>query len=82
MTETLWRKGVTALSKYEPLWKALEENCGHVIRLSFMGIKVILGFEIDHSFLNYKKEAVQSGYEVDKISLKEKHVIFRKINQP
>jgi hypothetical protein len=68
------------LSKYEPLWKALEENGNHLIRLSFKEIEVILGFEIDHSFLNYKKEAAQFGYQVDKISLKEKYVIFHKIN--
>jgi len=71
---------VTALSKYEPLWKALKENGGQSIRLSFEEIKVILEFEIDHSFLNYKKEAAQFGYQVDKISLKEKHITFHKIN--
>ena len=42
-------------------------------------IKNILGFEIDHSFLNYKKELKEYGYEVGKISMKEKTIIFNKI---
>lgn len=74
------REVAPALSKYEPLWKALEEKGGQSIRLSFEEIKGILGFVIDHSFLNYKKEAAQFGYQVGKISLKEKHVTFHKIN--
>ena len=44
-------------------------------------IKNVLGFEIDHSFLNYKKELLEYGYEVFKISLKEKTVLFNKINK-
>ena len=34
---------------------------------------------MDHSFLNYKKEAEQFGYRVEKISLKEKWVRFVRI---
>ena len=34
---------------------------------------------INHSFLTYKKEAKEFGYEVGKISMKEKTVIFNKI---
>lgn len=48
-------------------------------KLSYEEIKNILGFEIDHSFLTYKKELVEYGYEVGKISLKEKTVIINKI---
>lgn len=69
------------MSKYEPLWKALEENGGQLLRFSFDEIKGILGFEMDHSFLNYKKEAAQFGYQVGKISLKEKHVTFHKMKE-
>ncbi|OIL35748.1 hypothetical protein ATX10_04230 [Oenococcus oeni] len=47
--------------------------------LSFEQIKQILGFEIDHSFLNYKKELPDYGYSVSKISLKNKTVKFSKI---
>ncbi len=39
----------------------------------------ILGFAIDHSFLTYKKELKEYGYEVSKISMKRKTVIFNKI---
>ena len=42
-------------------------------------IKNILGLKIDHSFLKYKKELESYGYKVDKISLKEKYIIFRKL---
>ena len=46
---------------------------------SYDEIKEILGFDIDHSFLNCKKELKQYGYEVEKISMKEKSVTFAKI---
>mgnify|MGYP007066369937 FL=1 len=49
------------------------------IKLSFAEIRDIIGIEIDHSFLNYKKELMQYGYQVGKISLKEKTVIFNKM---
>ena len=67
------------MSKYEPLWKYLKENKKENYQLSYEEIKTILGFEIDHSFLTYKKEAKEYGYEVSKISLKEKIVKFNKI---
>lgn len=67
------------MSKYEPLWKYLKDNNKENYKLSYDEIKNIIGFEIDHSFLNYKKEAKDFGYEVSKISMKEKTVIFKKI---
>lgn len=67
------------MSKYEPLWKYLKDNGKDVCKLSYAEIKEILGFEIDHSFLTYKKEAKEYGYEVAKISMKEKTVTFSKI---
>lgn len=67
------------MSKYEALWKYLKENDKSSYKLSYEEIKGILGFDIDHSFLTYKKEAKEYGYEVGKISLKEKTVIFNKI---
>ncbi len=66
------------MSKYEPLWIYLKENNKDDLNLSFKEIKNILGFDIDHSFLTYKKEAKEYGYEVGKISMKEKTVIFNK----
>ncbi len=44
--------------------------------LTYEEIKSILGFEIGHSFLTYKKELKEYGYEVGKISMKEKTVTF------
>ncbi len=67
------------MSKYEPLWKYLKVNSKENYKLSYEEIKSILGFNIDHSFLNYKKEAKEYGYEVGKISMKEKTVIFNRI---
>jgi hypothetical protein len=70
------------MSKYDPLWKSLSENGASPILLSFEEIRQILGFEIDHSFLNYKKEAKQFGYQVEKISLKAKTVLFCRTDEP
>ena len=67
------------MSKYEPLWRYLKENEMNEYQLSFEEIKNILGFELDHSFLTYKTELKEYGYEVEKISMKKKIVIFRKI---
>lgn len=67
------------MSKYESLWKFLKESNKENYKLSYEEIKNILGFDIDHSFLTYKKEAKEYGYEVGKISMKDKTVIFNKI---
>lgn len=67
------------MSKYESLWKYIKENKKESYKLSYEEVKNILGFNIDHSFLTYKKELKEYGYEIEKISLKEKIVIFHKI---
>ncbi len=67
------------MSKYEPLWKYLKEKNKNNYKLSYEEIRNILGFDIDHSFLTYKKESKEYGYEVSKISMKDKTVIFNKI---
>ena len=67
------------MSKYEPLWKYLKEANKESYKLSYDEIKKVLGFEIEHSFLTYKKELKEYGYEVGKISMKEKTIIFNKI---
>ncbi len=67
------------MSKYEPLWKYLKENKKDNYKLSYEEINSILRFDIDHSFLTYKKESKEYGYEVGKISIKEKTIIFNKI---
>lgn len=67
------------MSKYNALWEFVGKNEETTFQLSFEQIQTILGFEIDHSFLNYKKELTEYGYQVGKISLKGKTVIFNKI---
>ncbi len=67
------------MSKYEPLWNWLKENDRDDYKLSYEEMNEIMRFELDHSFLNYKKEAKEYGYEVGKISMKEKTVLFHKI---
>lgn len=66
------------MSKYNPLWEYVQQNGNPQIKLSFDEIRDVLGTEIDHSFLNYKKELIEYGYQVGRISLKEKTVIFNK----
>lgn len=67
------------MSKYDPLWQYIQNNKNDLITLSFEEIKNIIGFKIDHSFLNYKKELEKYGYKVGKISLKENKVEFIKL---
>ncbi len=66
------------MSKYEPLWKWIKENGTDSLKLTFGEIEKIAGLPIDHSFLNYKKELLDYGFKVGKISLKEQTVAFSK----
>jgi len=66
------------MSKYEPLWNYIKDNKQDNYKLTYEEIKSILGFEIDHSLI-YKKELKNYGYEIKKISMKEKTVIFSKM---
>lgn len=69
------------MSKYQKLWNYIK-NCGNdEIIISFEDVKNICGFEIDHSFLQHKKELKNFGYEVKKISLKNKTLQFIKFGQ-
>jgi hypothetical protein len=68
------------MSKYQPLWESVGERTEPTFRLSFEAIREILGFEIDHSFLNAKKELLSRGYQVGKISLKNKTVDFVRVD--
>lgn len=73
------REETGIMSKYNELWEYVGKKEDMSFKLTFAQVQEILGFEIDHSFLNYKKELIAYGYEVGKISLKEKTVIFNKI---
>ncbi len=67
------------MSKYEPLWNYLKDNNKDSYKLTYEEMENILGFPIDHSFLTYKKELISYGYEVTKISMKDKTVLFNKL---
>ena len=64
------------MSKYKLLWEHIKKDNGNELKLTFIDIEKILGFPIDHSFLNYKKELIDYGYKVEKTSLKEKYIIL------
>ena len=57
------------MNKYESLWKWIQENGTDSFKLTFDEIEKIAGLPIDHSFLNSKKELLNDGYKVGKISL-------------
>jgi len=67
------------MSKYSPLWEYVQGNGSQSFKLSFEEIEDIAGIPIDHSFLKYKNELTEYGYQVGKISMKEQTVIFHKI---
>ncbi len=66
------------MSKYEPLWNYVKEKENDFI-LNYEQVEKILGFPIDHSFLTFKKELTNYGWQVGKISTKNKNVEFIKI---
>ena len=66
------------MSKYNKLWQYISANKKDKYILSYDEIESILGFSIDHSFLTYKKELINYGYEVSKISIKNKQVIIER----
>ena len=69
------------MSKYEPVWKWIQENGTDKFSLTYVEIEKIAGIPIDHSFLTYKKELTEYGYKVGKISMKEQKVIFEKLEE-
>ncbi len=66
------------MSKYNALWEYVKNNGSRSFKLTFDEIRDIAGVPIDHSFLKYKKELAEYGYEVGKISMKEQTVVFNK----
>lgn len=68
------------MSKYNHLWEYVQKNESTSFKLTFAEIQSIAGIPIDHSFLKYKKELTEYGWQVGKISMKEQTVIFNKID--
>ncbi|MDW2798297.1 hypothetical protein RZO55_12005 [Clostridium boliviensis] len=67
------------MSKYNALWEYVKKNGSPSFKLTFDEISEIAGIPLDHSFLTYKKELAEYGYQVGKISMKEKTVIFNSL---
>lgn len=66
------------MSKYDNLWLYVAESGSDKMILSYEDIEKIAGVPIDHSFLTYKKELLEYGYKVGKISMKNKTIEFNK----
>ena len=47
--------------------------------MTYAQIEELAGVPIDHSFLKFKKELLDYGYQVGKISMKEEIVAFEKV---
>lgn len=67
------------MSKYDQLWQYIKDNKTSDFELSFDEVEKAAGLPIDHSFLRYKKELLDYGFEVKKISLKNKTVKFHQL---
>ncbi len=67
------------MSKFDSLWKWIKENGTDNFKLTYDEIENIAGLPIDHSFLKFKKELLEYGYKVGKISIKEQTVYFEKV---
>ena len=67
------------MSKYEHLWKWIRDNGTDSFKLTLAEIEEITGVQIDHSFLKYKKELLEYGFCVGKISMKEETVMFQRV---
>lgn len=68
------------MSKYNRLWEYVQQNGSPSFKLSFAEVMEIAGIPIDHSFLQFKKELREYGYEVGKISMKEQTVVFNRMD--
>ncbi|MDD6034898.1 MAG: hypothetical protein PUC30_01690 [Lachnospiraceae bacterium] len=66
------------MGKYDVLWNYVSGSGKENFKLSYEEIERIAGIPIDHSFLNYKKELLEYGYRVGRISMKEETVEFIK----
>lgn len=72
------------MSKYNDLWIYVDlifkQTGKENLEFSFRQIKDAAEIELDHSFLNFKKELLEYGYKVEKIKLKDKKIVFSKVN--
>lgn len=69
------------MSKYEGLREYIQDSGKSRLELTFDEIARIAGVPIDHSFLKYRKELCTAGYRTEKISLKERTVVFTRLEK-
>ena len=69
------------MSKYDPLWKWINKNKTDDFKLTYAEIENIAGVSIEHSFLTFKKELLEYGFKVGKISMKGQTVDFERIKE-
>ncbi|MGM9940950.1 MAG: hypothetical protein ACI32N_03025 [Bulleidia sp.] len=67
------------MNSYDRLSEWIVENGRDRFELTFDQMEQILGFPVNHAFLTYKKQLVQYGFEVVRISMKNRTVLFRKV---
>ena len=67
------------MTDYQPLWLFLQAKGEESITLSFEEIEFYTGVALKNSFLKEKKQAEMYGYRVDKIFLREKRIIFKRL---
>ena len=69
------------MSKYNSLWEYVARQTGEKLKLTYAEIEEINGMPLDHSFLGFKKELSAYGWQVKKISMKEKTVLFERTGE-
>lgn len=69
------------MSKYQALWHYIAAQSCDSLKLDFVQIGEIAGVPIDHSFLKFKKELTEYGFEAGKSSMKEQTVIFKRLGK-
>ena len=64
------------MNDYTKLWEYVAYSNEDTLKLSFENVERISGNKLNHSFLNHKKELLEYGYELKKISMKSKDIVF------
>lgn len=67
------------MNKYEGLWRWIGDSGSDESTLTFDEIEEIAECPLDHAFLGCKKDLERYGYEVARISLKKRTVLFRRL---
>ena len=52
------------MSKYLKLWEYIKEQSSDTLKLTYDEIENNTGVPLDHSFLTYKKELLEYGWQV------------------